>query len=304
MQTDTLAIVRPPWAGDQQLASRLSRGAGDASYSVAVYPSPEVCTLAPQDLNNTTLLVVSPGHCIEASGDEPAFLSKVARARKRILASVGPVQSPRYLRRLSRGIHFDALFDLGFVAQEESHSQLSEVPYHFVFNGLTREEEPLAKTEPVNHEERTIPWVLVGARNDRNRDLLGALFEYQIDPGGVCLLNARAKNTTPPEPVLGGPQLSAILSKARYFLWGAERDMLYYESFRFIGPLLAGTVPCKIDPALSAAGFAVPGVYASVSAFDTEARDIGYIEMYRRARDYYVSRGWLGEHLSEALRLV
>ena len=304
MQTDTLAIVRPPWAGDQQLASRLSKGSRDASYSVAVYPSPEVCALAPQDLSNTTLLVVSPGHCIEASGDEPAFLSKVARARKRILASVGPVQSPRYLRRLRRGIHFDALFDLGFVPQEEIHSQLSEVPYHFVFNGLTREEEPLAKEEPVNHEERTIPWVLVGAKNVRNRDLLGALFEYQIDPGGVCLLNARAKNTTPPEPVLGGPQLSAILSKARYFLWGAEHDMLYYESFRFIGPLLAGTVPCKIDPALIVAGFAVPGVYTSVSAFDTEARDIGYSEMYRRARDYYVSRGRLGEHLSEALRLV
>jgi hypothetical protein len=304
MQTDTLAIVRPPWAGDQQMASRLTKGFRDAPYSVAEYPSPEVCALAPEDLSNTTLLVVSPGHCIEDSGDEPAFLSKVAGAKQRILASVGPVQSPRYLRRLRKGIRFDALFDLGFVPQGESHSQVSEVPYHFVFNGLTREEEPLAREQPVNHEERTIPWVLVGARNERNRRLLGALFEYQIDPGGVCLLNARAKNMTLPEPVLAGPQLLAILSKARYFLWGAERDMLYYESFRFIGPLLAGTVPCKIDPALSAAGFAVPGVYASVSAFDTEARDIGYSEMYRRARDYYVSRGRLGEHLSEALRLV
>jgi hypothetical protein len=304
MQTDTLAIVRPPRAGDQQLASRLSKGSRDAQYNVAVYPSPEVCNLASEDLSNTTFLVVSPGHCIEDSGDEKAFLSKVSRARKRILASVGPVQSPRYLRRLTRGIHFDALFDLGFVPQKESHSQVSEVPYHFVFNGLTRKEEPLAKEDPLNQQERTIPWVLVGARNERNRDLLGALFEYQIDPAGVCLLNTRAKNMTQPEPVLGGPQLSAILPKARYFLWGAERDMLYYESFRFIGPLLAGTVPCKIDPALSAAGFAVPGVYASVSAFDTEARDIGYIQMYRRARDYYVSRGRLGEHLSEALRLV
>jgi hypothetical protein len=304
MHNDTLAIVRPPWAGDQQLASRLSKGFRDAPYSVAVYPSPEVCALTPQYLSNTTLLVVSPGHCIEDSGDEPAFLSKVAGAKKRILVCVGPVQSPRYLRRLMKGIRFDALFDLGFVPQEESHSHLSDVPYHFVFNGLTREEEPLATQDPLNHEERTIPWVLVGARNDRNRDLLGALFEYQIDPGGVCLLNARTRNTTPPEPMLGGPQLSAILPKARYFLWGAERDMLYYESFRFIGPLLAGTVPCKIDPALSAAGIGVPGVYASVSAFDMEARAIGYSEMYRRARDYYVSRGGLGEHLSEALRLV
>jgi hypothetical protein len=268
-----------------------------------VYSSPEVCALASEDLNNTTLLVVSPGQCIEASGDELLFLSKVACAHKRILASVGPVHSPRYLGRLRRGIHFDALFDLGFASQEDRHSEVSEVPYHFVFNGPIREEEPLAE-EPANQAERTIPWVLVGPRSDRNRDLLGALFELQINPGGVCLLHARPKNLVPPEPMLGGPQLSAILSKARYYLWAAERDVVYYESFRFIDSLLAGTVPCKIDPYLTSTGFDVPGVYASVSAFDTEERDIGYSGMYRRARNFYVSRGRLGEHLSGALRLV
>jgi hypothetical protein len=303
MQIETLAIVRPPITGDQELASRLSRGFKDASHSVAVYSAPEVCAMAPEDLTNTTLLVASPGKCIEASGDEPVFLSKVACARKRILASVGPVQSPRYLGRLRRGIHFDALFDIGFAPQEDYHSEVSEVPYHFVFNGPTREQEPLAQ-EPPNQAERTIPWVLVGPRSDRNRDLLGALFEHEINPGGVCLLNGRPKNLAPPEPTLGGPTLSAILSKARYYLWGAERDIVYYESFRFIISLMAGTVPCKIDPALSAAGFDIPGVYASVSAFDTEVQDIGYSGMYRRARDFYVSRGRLGEHLSRALRFV
>jgi hypothetical protein len=303
MQIETLAIVRPPTTGDQELASRLSRGFRDASQSVAVYSSPEVCALAPEDLSNTTLLVASPGQCIEASGDEPLFLSKVACARKRILASVGPVHSPRYLGRLRRGINFDALFDLGFAPQGDYHSDVSDVPYHFVFNGLTREEEPLAQ-EPANQAERTIPWVLVGPRSDRNRDLLGALFEHEINPRGFCLLHARPKNMAPPEPMLGGPQLSAILSKARYYLWGAERDVVYYESFRFIVPLLAGTVPCKIDPALTAAGFDVPGVYASVSAFETDVRNIGYSGMYRRARGFYVSRGRLGEHLSGALRLV
>ena len=285
------------------MASRLSKGFRDASHSVEVYSSPEVCALAPEDLSNTTLVLASPGQCIEASGDEPVFLSKLACAQKRILASVGPVHSQGYLSRLRRGIHFDALFDLGFVSQRDSHYKVTNLAYHFVFNGLTREEVPLAE-EPANRAERTIPWVLVGPRSDRNRDLLGALFEHQVDPGGFCLLHARQKNTTPPEPTLGGPQLSAILSKARYYLWGAEREGMYYESFRFIVALLAGTVPCKIDPALAAVGFEVPGVYASVSAFDTEVRDMGYSEMYRRASDFYVFRGRLGEHLSGALRLV
>jgi hypothetical protein len=303
MQIENIAIVRPPATGNQDLASRLSRGFRDTSHTVAVYSSPEVCALASEDLNNTTLLVVSLGQCIEASGDELLFLSKVACAHKRILASVGPVHSPRYLGRLRRGIHFDALFDLGFASQEDRHSEVSDVPYHFVFNGPIREEEPLTE-EPANQAQRTIPWVLVGPRSDRNRDLLGALFELQINPGGVCLLHTRPKNMVPPEPMLGGPQLSAILSKARYYLWAAERDVLYYESFRFIDSLLAGTVPCKIDPYLTSKGFDVPGVYASVSAFDTEERDIGYSGMYRRARNFYVSRGRLGEHLSGALRLV
>jgi hypothetical protein len=306
MQTETLAIVRPPTTGDQDLASRLSKGFRDASRRVAVYSSPEISALASEDLSNITLVVVSPGQCIETSGNDGAFLSKVASARKRILASVGPVHSPGYLARLRRGIHFDALFDLGFASQKASHFGVSDVPYHFVFNGLTRDEEPLAQ-EPANHTERTIPWVLVGPRSDKNRDLLGALIEHQIDPGGFCLLQGRpknSKNSTPPEPMLSGPQLFAVLSKARFYVWGPGRDGLYYESFRFIIPLLAGTVPCKIDPTLSVAGLDIPGVYASVSAFDTEVRDIGYRGMYRRARDFYVSRGRLEEHLSGALRLV
>src|SRR5918999_5309200 len=190
MQIETLAIVRPPATGNQDLTSRLSKGFRDASHSVAVYSSPEVCALASEDLSDTTLLVASPGKCIEASGDEQVILSKVVCARKRILASVGPVQSPRYLGRLRRGIHFDALFDLGFAPQEDYHTEVSEVPYHFVFNGPTREEEPLAQ-EPDNPEERTIPWVLVGPKSDRNRDLLGELFDQDVDPGGFCLLQAQ-----------------------------------------------------------------------------------------------------------------
>ena len=96
MQIETLAIVRPPTTGDHELASRLAKGFEDASHSVAIYSSPELCALDAEDLGGATLLVASPGRCIETSGDESVFLSKVARAKKRILASVGPVDSPGY----------------------------------------------------------------------------------------------------------------------------------------------------------------------------------------------------------------
>src|SRR5215203_4725149 len=182
MQTKTLAIVRPHAAGDHELAGRLSKGFRASSQAVTMYLSSEVCVLSDEVLSGTTLLVASPKRCIETSGDESVFLSKVACAQKRILASIGRVDSSGYLGRLQRGIHFDAVLDLGFASQEDRHAEISEVPYHFVFNGPTREEELLAK-EPANPEERTIPWVLVGPKSESNRDLLGELFEQGVDPG-------------------------------------------------------------------------------------------------------------------------
>src|SRR5215218_1067901 len=303
MQIETLAIVRPPTTGDQELVSRLFKGFRDALHSVAVYSSAEVCALAPEDLSNTTLLVASPRQCIEASGDEPVFLSKVAGARKRILASVGPVHSPGYLGRLRRGIHFDAVFDLGFASQSDNHSEVSDVPYHFVFNGLTREEEPFA-TESAHTVERTIPWALVGPRNQRHLELLAELFEHKVDPKGICFLRVPWRSRAAAEPTLSSSGLSAVLSKAEYFLWRGDRSVAYYESFHFIHALLAGTVPCKIDPDYPREGLDIPGVYPSVSSFQTEIQEKGYWAMYRRASNFCVSRGRLAEHLSKALRLV
>jgi hypothetical protein len=303
MQFEKLAIVRPPKTGDQELVSRLLKGFEDAPHSVALYSSPEVCDIAAKDLAGTTLLITSPGQCIDTSGGESVFLSRVASAQTRILASVGPVDSPGYKGRLRRGIHFDAVFDFGFASQGDRHSQVSDVPYHFVFNGSTREEEPLAEA-PSNPEERTIPWMLVGPKSDRNRDLLGELFEHGVDPGGFCLLQSWMLRKMSAHALFGSQRLSAVLSKARFYLWGADRDATYYESFRFIDSLLAGAVPCKIDRDLASEELDIPGIYASVSAFQAEVQDAGYLGMYHRARDFYVSRGTLAEHLSGALRLV
>ena len=302
MQMENLAIVRPPTADDQELVLRLSKGFEDASHSVEVYSAPELCALSPEDLHGTTLFAVSPGQCIDTSGDETVFLSKVASAHRRILASVGPVDSPWYTRRLEKGIDFDAVFDLGFASQVDRHAEVSDVPYHFVFNGLTREEEPVAE-EPAHPHERTIPWVLFGRKNDKYHDLLTELLA-RGDPGGFCLLQGRTSSHATATSLLGDRGLSAVLSKARYYLWGADRDVAYYESFRFVGPLLAGTVPCKIDPDFAAEGLEIPGIYHSVAAFEAEVRGVGYSAMYLRARDFYVSKGPLADHLTEAMRLV
>jgi hypothetical protein len=303
MEMGPFAIVHPPTAGDLELVWRLSEGFADASLGLAVYSPSELCALPPKDLHDTTLLVASPGQCIETSGDQEAFLSQVACARKRILATVAAVHSPGYRGRLRSGIDFDAVFDVGFVSQREKHDEVSDVPYHFVFNGPIRAEEPVPE-EPSHPEERTIPWVLTGPRSDGNKNLLAQLFEHEIDRSGLCLLQSRTRSRAGVELLPGSRGLLAVLSKARYYLWGADRDIPYYESFRFSEPLLAGTVPCKVDPDLASEGLDIPGLYASVAAFQAAVREEGYLAMYRRARDFYVSGGRLAEHLSGAMKLV
>jgi hypothetical protein len=303
MMIDTLAIIRPPATGDQELAQRLFTGLKDASPNVAMYSSAEWGDLAAEELSRTTLFVVSPGQCVEASGDESAFLSTVASARKRILAAAGPVEGPWYVARLSKGICFDTVFDIGFVSQKEQHSEVSDLPYHFVFNGLTREEEACA-TKPAHPEVRTIPWVLMGSKNDRHRDLLLELFNNKVDPRGLCFLIAPLGSNTAVQPMLSSSGLSAVLSRSRYYLWGSDRGVSYYESFRFVRALLAGAVPCKIDPDYPREGLDIPGIYPSVSTFQTEVEGEGYRALYRRARIFYASKGGLAEHLSKALRLV
>ena len=303
MQKGSFAIVRPPITGDLELVSRLSKGFEDASLDFAVHSPSGLCALAPEELRNTALLVASPNQCIETSGDQEAFLAQVACARRRILATVAPAESPGYRGRLRSGIDFDAVFDVGFVSQRERHDEVSDVPYHFVFNGLIRDEEPVPE-EPSHPEERTIPWVLTGPRSDGNKNLLAQLFEHEIDRSGLCLLQSPTKSRAGVELLPGSRGLLAVLSKARYYLWGADRDVPYYESFRFGEPLLAGTVPCKVDPDLASEGLDIPGLYASVAAFQVAVREEGYLAMYRRARDFYVCRGRLADHLSGALSLV
>ena len=303
MQMETLAIVHPPTTGDLELVSRLSKGVEDALLALAVISPSGLCALAPEELRNTALLVASPNKCIETSGDEEAFLSQVACARRRILVTVAPAGNPGYRGRLRSGIEFDAVFDVGFVSQRERHDEVSDVPYHFVFNGLINDEEPVPE-EPSHPEGRTIPWVLTGPRSDSNKNLLAQLFEHEIDRSGLCLLQSRTRSRAGVELLPGSLGLLAVLSKARYYLWSADRDVPYYESFRFSEPLLAGTVPCKLDPDLASENLDIPGLYASVAAFQAAVREEGYLAMYRRARDFYVSRGRLADHLSGALNLV
>lgn len=309
MPSPRLLVVHPTIAGesyrdtgDQALAWRLLAGFEDVSWRAGLCSSREVCDLAAEEVSAATLIIISPFRCLGSSGNQPAFLSRVATAHKRILASLGPVEDPWYEKRFTSPIRFDAVFDLGFVSQADRH-RVSDVPYHFVFNGLTSEEERIL-TNLSYSEGRCIPWALVGDRNQTNFDLLAKLLEHQVDPGGFCFLHPRLHAKNKAHRMLSGLGLSKVLSKTSYYLWASDYPFAYYESLRFVYALLAGAVPCKIDSCYLWENVEIPNIFPSVRSFQTKVQAEGYSSMYSSAREFYVPKGRLAEHLEKALHLV
>jgi hypothetical protein len=298
----------------QELAWRLLIACkDDAQQRAEICSSRELCDLARKELKDTTLIVVSPFECVGTSGDRSAFVAAFDSARKRILASVEPVGSPWYEKQFMFPLRFDAVFDVGFVSREDEH-RLSEVAYHFVFNGPTRDEEQtMAEHSPPR--ERPIPWALVGYPTALRLELAEQLTE-ELDPGGFVFMPGKPGRTNPdgslqwPEPLarhekMSASGLAAVLSSSTYYVWTSAHDFPHYESFRFVAALRSGAVPCKIArDDTSQDGSKVPGTFPSVESFCTAVREESAPSKFRVARDYYLSQGPLSVHLQGALELV
>jgi hypothetical protein len=211
------------------------------------------------------------------------------------------VEDARYRQQLRLPVDFDAVFDVGFVSQRDKHPN-SDVPYHFVFNGPTNEEEQIiANLTPA--QERDIPWALVGYQTPEHRELAAALIDYGSYPEGFVFLPRfrRAKQRDAP---LNPAELMAVLSRTKYYVWSAHRSSEYYDSARFIQALLAGAVPCEIGGGHSRENSNIPVLFSSVRSFCERVREEDYWSIYRMARECYISKGPLAEHLGRALRLL
>jgi hypothetical protein len=321
MTTLDIVVVRPALEGvfrrsmlHDELARRLAVACQDLARERAdVLSSRELCDLAGDELREATLLVVSPFECLGTSGDREAFASAFASARRRILASVEPVGSPWYEKQFVFPLRFDAVFDVGFVPRESEH-WLSEVAYHFVFNGPTRDEEhTISELSP--QRERPIRWALVGYPTARRLELAARLTE-ELDPGGFVFMPGKPSRPNPdgspgpPQPLAPHEKVSpsgldAVLSKSSYYVWTQAHNFRHYESLRFVVALRSGAVPCKVVDSDTPKNLSeIPGTFPSVESFCSEVQEEGATTMYRLARDFYLSKGSLAAHLKEALELV
>jgi hypothetical protein len=277
----------------QDLPQRLFAASEEISLEAALNSSREVSAMAAERLSGQTLMVVDPLGCASTSGNRSLFFRKLGAARCKIMVSVGPASSARYQRQLRLPVSFDAVFDVGFVEQREAH-HAPNVPYNFVFDGPTaRESEIISARFP---EKRRIPWVMVVSETPSHLELLTHLIEH-ADPRGLVRLHRTVEG-------FGSSTPAELLSRTNYYVWGSDSSSAYYESSRFVEAVLAGAAPCKINSDLPQREPNIPGVFPSMESFCAWLREEGPWPLYRLARDFYLSKGSLGEHLRGALRRV
>jgi hypothetical protein len=274
----------------------------EESWKVTLRSSYELCETIMDGSSDAILAVVDPVGCAAASRDRSEFFAKLTAASRRIAISAEAVEDTRYVQQLRLPVDFDAVFDVGFVSQRDKHPN-SNVPYYFVFNGPTRQEEQIIAELPPS-QERPIPWAVVGHQNPEHLRLVAGLIDYKLYPGGFVFLQPLSQMRKGRAP-LNSSELSAVLSNTNYYLWSSQHSSTYYESFHFVEALLAGAVPCKIDGVHFWENSEIPGIFPSVQSFCEKVREEGsWPSMYCLARNFYMSKGSLAEHLEEALRLV
>jgi hypothetical protein len=319
MIEQSLVIVRPTIVDvfrhstlDEELAKRLALATEDASLKLKTCLSCELRDLGEQDLKYAAVLVVNPLECLRTCGNQSAFLSALASADKRIVASTEATESPWYAKQFSLPIRFDAAFDIGFVSRSDKH-QFTDVPYRFVFNGPTRDEKrTIARLSP--SRERPIRWAMV-ARPTTDRLELAAQLSEDFDPGGFLFMPGKPIQSGSDRPTwksglaqrekLSPARLATVLSQTSYYVWTSAHGFAHYESMRFVAALRAGAVPCKIANGGSSQEFSqIPGIFPSFQDFCAAAQEEGTPSMYRLAKNFYLSKDLLATHLEEALKIV
>lgn len=246
-------------------------------------------------LATATALVVNPAECA-LSG--PSGLKRLNRAHRRIAVLADHVQTNWFAIQFDAGLQIDAIIDVGFVPQE--HDNPSGVPYIFLYNApLHDEADKIKKQVPGS---RPLTWALIGHATSERAALADALVQ-DLGPSGVVFLPS-LRPVRAHGGLLSPAALDRLLSAASCYVWCSHHRWAYYESFRFLDAMLAGAVPCKIEPRHFESLAGVPNIYRSVGELGERLAEVGPESMFDAARQHYLARGTLEEHLARALARV
>ena len=248
----------------------------------------------------TTLLIVNPWECVHELPRVQTFYKQLAKAGKRLMVLAEAIEVKWFDRQLNLPIEYDAFIDVGFVSQEEKLED-SNLPYIFLFHGLTAREEE--RVSQISASNRPIPWAFIGHRRD-DRIRMAAEMAEKIDPAGLVFLPNTGSGVRKGKGMIGPSGMESSLSRTQCYVWRSHHEFRYYESFRFREAILAGAVPCKIDAEIDWSGYEIPGIFHSLEEFADTLNNEGFEKIQASARDFYLSGGRLARHLEGVLQSV
>lgn len=181
-------------------------------------------------------------------GRENVLRERVAGRARRSVVSAECAETTWYRRQFQDGIAWSDMVDIGWFPQTIP-LELSEVPYRFLFNGLTNAERVVIADMfdriDTEFDRREIPWTFIAAMTPDRVAFADDLVAWE--PRGFVFLPP----VGPARPDSGRIErhhLDRILRASKLYIWRAHHDFPYFESFRVIDALLRGAFPVKIDP--------------------------------------------------------
>lgn len=279
------------------LAQRLLAACKENSLPVELCAATQLGSMSVDRLTDTTLILVNPVDCAHRVSHAKRFFARVSAAKSRLLVLAEAVETKWFENQFRLPIQYDAMIDVGFVSQENKLEGF-DLPYRFLFNGATRQEERMIVQQVPS--ERQVPWAIVGHRTE-DRVKLAAQLTESVDPSGFVFLPKAGTGVRKGGSSISPSGLTSILSRTKFYVWNSHHEFVYYESFRFIDAILAGAMPCKVDDKAKREQFDIPGIFPTVETLCDSIQGMDFASMQRSAREFYLSQGKLADHLQSVL---
>lgn len=294
-----LLVVYPP-LGNRfycQLAFRLSEAANALDIDTKLISASELGDCDPSFIRGTTAFVVNPVECA-LSGQKVLSPLKESRFRAAVVAEC--VETRWYRHQFDAGLKYDTVIDVGFVDQGADHP-FPKLPYRFLFNAPLPHERDLIEAMKPKYP-RSLTWAFVATHTaERVRFAQQMLSAF----GPECFLfMPEVRPVRPGAGMLSPAALQRVLDKTTFYAWCSHHDYPYYESFRFLDAVLAGSIPCKIDKRAVPDSADLPHTYPSIEALAAAVEERPGEDLFEEHREYALAHGSLADRLGELMRDV
>jgi hypothetical protein len=181
------------------------------------------------------------------------------------------------------GLQIQHRIDMGYHRQAVPQTK----GYHFLFNGLTANEQRHVHHQVVRAAERPIPWVFIGTGTPVRMQVAQKLVECVDSRGVLYLRNPQGQAVGWHGPHINYDQYLRIHQRARLSVWSSHHEYVYVESERFRMAALAGAVPIKLLAEPLPAAMTVPFRFLMLPLDGMEAvlPTLDYEPMWHRFRD-------------------